>query len=70
MAKNSQAGAERAHLLFGRRSRHRQEDRPAIRREMGMVLSADHRVLDGVTALTFLKRVVQALEQPAGLLAI
>lgn len=46
------------------------EGRPAIRREMGMVLSADHRVLDGVTALTFLKRVVQALEQPAGLLAI
>ncbi len=41
---------------------------PAIRREMGMVLSADHRVLDGVTALQFLKRIVQALSQPAGLL--
>ncbi|QIL80393.1 2-oxo acid dehydrogenase subunit E2 [Diaphorobacter sp. HDW4A] len=41
---------------------------PVIRREMGMVLSADHRVLDGVTALKFLKRIVQALSQPAGLL--
>ena len=41
---------------------------PVIRREMGMVLSADHRVLDGVTALKFLKLIVQALSQPAGLL--
>jgi pyruvate dehydrogenase E2 component (dihydrolipoamide acetyltransferase) len=43
---------------------------PVIRREMGMVLSADHRVLDGVTALKFLKRVVQALSQPMGLLVL
>lgn len=41
---------------------------PAIRREMGMVLSADHRVLDGVSGLKFLKLVVQALSQPMGLL--
>lgn len=41
---------------------------PVIRREMGMVLSADHRVLDGVTGLKFLKLVVQALSQPMGLL--
>lgn len=41
---------------------------PAIRREMGMVLSADHRVLDGVGGLKFLKLVVQALQQPMGLL--
>lgn len=41
---------------------------PTIRREMGVVLSADHRVLDGVTGLKFLKRVVQALSQPMGLL--
>ncbi len=40
---------------------------PVIRREMGMVLSADHRVLDGVTGLKFLKQVVQALSQPLGL---
>jgi len=41
---------------------------PVIRREMGMVLSADHRVLDGVSGLKFLKLVVQALSQPMGLL--
>jgi pyruvate dehydrogenase E2 component (dihydrolipoamide acetyltransferase) len=41
---------------------------PVIRREMGMVLSADHRVLDGVIGLKFLKLVVQALSQPMGLL--
>lgn len=41
---------------------------PVIRREMGMVLSADHRVLDGVTGLKFLKLVVNALSQPMGLL--
>lgn len=41
---------------------------PVIRREMGMVLSADHRVLDGVSGLRFLKLVVQALQQPMGLL--
>ena len=33
-----------------------------------MVLSADHRVLDGVTGLKFLKLVVQALSRPLGLL--
>lgn len=44
------------------------EGRPELRREMGMVLSADHRVLDGVTALGFLKRVVHYLEQPLALL--
>ncbi|MFT3719400.1 dihydrolipoamide acetyltransferase family protein [Pseudorhodoferax sp.] len=44
------------------------EGRPAVRHEMGMVLSADHRVLDGVRALKFLKRVVRALEHPLELL--
>lgn len=39
-------------------------DQPVLRRELGMVLSADHRVLDGVTALQFLKRIVTALERP------
>lgn len=43
---------------------------PVIRREMGMVLSADHRVLDGVAGLKFLKLVVQALQQPMGLLLV
>lgn len=41
---------------------------PAIRREMGVVLSADHRVLDGVSGLKFLKLVVQALAQPMGMM--
>lgn len=41
---------------------------PVIRREMGMVLSADHRVLDGVAGLKFLRLVVQALQQPMSLL--
>jgi len=41
---------------------------PVIRREMGMVLSADHRVIDGVAGLKFLKCVAQALEQPMCLL--
>jgi pyruvate dehydrogenase E2 component (dihydrolipoamide acetyltransferase) len=41
---------------------------PALRREIGLVLSADHRVLDGVSALAFLKRIVGYLEQPLALL--
>lgn len=41
---------------------------PALRQEMGMVLSADHRVMNGVTALRFLQRVVQNLSRPVGLL--
>lgn len=44
------------------------DEQPVLRREIGLVLSADHRVLDGVTALQFLKRVVGALERPVGLL--
>lgn len=42
---------------------------PVLRQEMGLVLSADHRVTDGVRALTFLNSVVQFLEQPLMLLA-
>jgi len=41
---------------------------PALRREIGLVLSADHRVLDGVNALALLKRIVNYLEQPITLL--
>lgn len=44
------------------------EGRPEIKREIGMVLSADHRVLDGVSALGFLKRIVSHLERPLALL--
>jgi pyruvate dehydrogenase E2 component (dihydrolipoamide acetyltransferase) len=41
---------------------------PALRREMGLVLSADHRVHDAVSALAFLQRIVAQLEHPLGLL--
>lgn len=44
------------------------EGRPALRREIGLVLSADHRVLDGVSALAFLRAVVDALQRPLALL--
>src|SRR5690606_15386817 len=42
---------------------------PVLHQEMGLVLSADHRVTDGVRALAFLNSVVQFLEQPLMLLA-
>ena len=44
------------------------QGQPALRREIGLVLSADHRVHDGVGALAFLKRVVDHLQRPLGLL--
>lgn len=40
---------------------------PALRREMGLVLACDHRILSGVSGLRFLNRVVGHLEQPLGL---
>lgn len=42
---------------------------PTLRREMGLVLSADHRITDGVAALNFLNAIARLLEQPARLLA-
>jgi len=42
---------------------------PALRQEMGLVLSADHRVTDGARALVFLNTVVRFLEHPMMLLA-
>lgn len=45
------------------------QGQPALRLEMGMVLACDHRVLDGVSGLQFLHRVVACLEQPRELLA-
>jgi len=41
---------------------------PMLHREIGLVLSADHRVLDGVRALGFLKIVRTYLEQPLRLM--
>lgn len=40
------------------------EGRPALRRELGLTLTCDHRVLDGVAALRFLNRVKGHLEAP------
>jgi pyruvate dehydrogenase E2 component (dihydrolipoamide acetyltransferase) len=40
---------------------------PALRREITLVLSADHRVLDGVSAAEFLKCVRSHLSNPLGL---
>ncbi|WP_202109338.1 dihydrolipoamide acetyltransferase family protein [Bordetella sp. 15P40C-2] len=41
---------------------------PVLRQEMGLVLSADHRIMDGVSALKFLNRIVDLLARPAQLL--
>lgn len=41
--------------------------RPALRAEMGLVLACDHRLLDGVSGLRFLNRVVALLERPVSL---
>jgi pyruvate dehydrogenase E2 component (dihydrolipoamide acetyltransferase) len=44
------------------------EGKPALVREMGLVLAADHRVLDGVSGLSFLNQVTSYLAQPLRLL--
>ncbi len=41
---------------------------PVLRQELGLVLSADHRVMDGVAGLEFLNAIVHCLERPAQLL--
>jgi pyruvate dehydrogenase E2 component (dihydrolipoamide acetyltransferase) len=41
---------------------------PELRRELGVVLACDHRVLDGVCAAAFLNRIVGHLERPLRLL--
>ncbi|CAN7348057.1 dihydrolipoamide acetyltransferase family protein [Bosea sp. LjRoot9] len=41
---------------------------PLLRREIGLVLSCDHRVLDGVRAAQFLDLIVNTLEHPLPLL--
>jgi pyruvate dehydrogenase E2 component (dihydrolipoamide acetyltransferase) len=43
-------------------------DRPALRREIGLVLAADHRLIDGVSGLAFLNRVIDHLEHPVRLM--
>jgi pyruvate dehydrogenase E2 component (dihydrolipoamide acetyltransferase) len=44
-----------------------QSGAPRLAREVGVVLSCDHRVLDGVRALAFLNEVRAALEAPQAL---
>jgi pyruvate dehydrogenase E2 component (dihydrolipoamide acetyltransferase) len=41
---------------------------PALHREMGLVLAADHRLVDGVAGLSFLNRVIAHLRHPIPLL--
>jgi pyruvate dehydrogenase E2 component (dihydrolipoamide acetyltransferase) len=40
------------------------QGRPELRREMGLVLSCDHRVFDGMRAARFLDAIVEALRHP------
>lgn len=44
------------------------QGQPTLRQELGLVLSCDHRVIDGVRAARFLDLVVKTLEQPLPLL--
>jgi pyruvate dehydrogenase E2 component (dihydrolipoamide acetyltransferase) len=44
------------------------EGAPELRRELGLVLACDHRVLDGVRAAGFLNRIIDYLEKPLRLL--
>jgi pyruvate dehydrogenase E2 component (dihydrolipoamide acetyltransferase) len=39
-----------------------------LKHELGLVLAADHRVLDGVGAAKFLNRIVHYIENPAALM--
>ena len=43
---------------------------PELRREIGLVLACDHRVLDGVAGLKYLNRVIHYLENPIQLLVM
>ncbi|AMR80361.1 dihydrolipoamide acetyltransferase family protein [Cupriavidus nantongensis] len=46
-----------------------EQGQPALRREMGLVLAADHRLFDGVSSLAFLQAIVSGIENPLGLVA-
>jgi pyruvate dehydrogenase E2 component (dihydrolipoamide acetyltransferase) len=45
------------------------EGKPALRRELGLVLSADHRIHTGVSCLAFLNQLKSILQRPLELLA-
>ena len=53
---------------IGKKFRPDAEGRPALTQEMGLVLAGDHRLLDGVSGLRFLNRVMHYLEHPLQLL--
>jgi pyruvate dehydrogenase E2 component (dihydrolipoamide acetyltransferase) len=44
------------------------EAKPELRREVGLVLAADHRLHDGVSGLKFLNRVIDLLQNPLQLM--
>jgi pyruvate dehydrogenase E2 component (dihydrolipoamide acetyltransferase) len=44
------------------------DGRPSLKREMGLVLSCDHRILDGVAGLALLNRIIDILQAPLRLL--
>ncbi len=45
-----------------------QHGQPELRQELGLVLSADHRIMDGVVALKFLNTIIHYLEHPTQML--
>jgi pyruvate dehydrogenase E2 component (dihydrolipoamide acetyltransferase) len=45
-----------------------EDGKPVLRQEMGLVLAADHRILDGVSGLNFLNRITAYLAQPMALM--
>ena len=45
------------------------ERRPSLRREIGLVLAADHRIFDGVSGLRFLNAVITGLQKPLTLVS-
>jgi pyruvate dehydrogenase E2 component (dihydrolipoamide acetyltransferase) len=45
-------------------------EQPLLRREIGLVLSCDHRVLNGVAAARFLDCITDILCNPLGLLRV
>jgi pyruvate dehydrogenase E2 component (dihydrolipoamide acetyltransferase) len=44
------------------------QGQPVVAREMGLVLSCDHRIFDGVSGLALLNRIRKALSRPTDLL--
>ena len=44
------------------------QGQPVLRQELGLVLSLDHRIMDGVAGLKYLNTIVHCLEHPAQLL--